>query len=180
MRAANNNTKSTRISIQFFKKSSKSSFKKQFPQNITVDPSEVLIEDTAFFRQTVFSDEGHFWFNGYINKQNPRIWDEVQPEQFQELSFHPEKATVWCGCGFKNYSCENLIFIGDRYRTMITDYLMPEMEVRDLGDISIQQEGATSNTSHQSVDLLIEHFGEQIISRFGPVDWYQDRVITHR
>ena len=48
---------------------------------------------------------------------------------------------------------------------------MPEIEARDLGDIWYQQDGATSHTSHESMDLLREHFGEQIISRNGPVDW---------
>ena len=48
---------------------------------------------------------------------------------------------------------------------------MTEIEARDIGDIWFQQDDATSHTSHQSMDLLREHFGEQIISRFRPVDW---------
>ena len=48
---------------------------------------------------------------------------------------------------------------------------MPEIEVRDLGDIWFQQADAISHTSHQSMNLLREHCGEQLITRFGPLDW---------
>ncbi|GFU37896.1 hypothetical protein TNCV_1063961 [Trichonephila clavipes] len=42
------------------------------------------------------SDEAHFWLNDYINKQNCRIWSEVNPQVYVETPLHPEKLTVWC------------------------------------------------------------------------------------
>lgn len=42
----------------------------------------------------MLSDEAHFWLNGYVNKQNCRIWDEEQPEEVKELPLHPDKTTV--------------------------------------------------------------------------------------
>ncbi|GFV85275.1 hypothetical protein TNCV_929051 [Trichonephila clavipes] len=44
----------------------------------------------------LFSDEAHFWLNGYINKQNCRIWSEANPQVYVETPLHPEKLTVWC------------------------------------------------------------------------------------
>ncbi|GFU47988.1 hypothetical protein TNCV_4967771 [Trichonephila clavipes] len=41
-------------------------------------------------------DEAHFWLNGYVNKQNCRIWREANPQVFVETPLHPEKLTVWC------------------------------------------------------------------------------------
>ncbi|GFX56733.1 uncharacterized protein TNCV_494811 [Trichonephila clavipes] len=41
-------------------------------------------------------DEAHFWFNGYVNKQNCRIWSEANPQVYVETPLHPEKLTVWC------------------------------------------------------------------------------------
>ncbi|GFV04108.1 putative transposable element [Trichonephila clavipes] len=29
-----------------------------------------------FHKRILFSDEAHFWLNGYVNKQNCRIWSE--------------------------------------------------------------------------------------------------------
>ncbi|GFW12371.1 hypothetical protein TNCV_816261 [Trichonephila clavipes] len=42
------------------------------------------------------SDEAHFWLNGYVNKQNCRIWSEANPQVYVETPLHPEKLTVWC------------------------------------------------------------------------------------
>ncbi|GFT99581.1 hypothetical protein TNCV_114631 [Trichonephila clavipes] len=44
----------------------------------------------------VLRDEAHFWLNGYVNKQNCRIWSEANPQVYVETPLHPEKLTVWC------------------------------------------------------------------------------------
>ncbi|GFX48741.1 hypothetical protein TNCV_408481 [Trichonephila clavipes] len=44
----------------------------------------------------VLCDEAHFWLNGYVNKQNFRIWSEANPQVYVETPLHPEKLTVWC------------------------------------------------------------------------------------
>ncbi|GFT31534.1 uncharacterized protein TNCV_609291 [Trichonephila clavipes] len=49
-----------------------------------------------FHKRILFSDEAHFWFNGYVNKQNCRIWSEANPQVYVETPLHPEKLTVWC------------------------------------------------------------------------------------
>ncbi|GFT75128.1 hypothetical protein TNCV_2244981 [Trichonephila clavipes] len=41
-------------------------------------------------------DEAHFWLNGYVNKQNCRIWSEANPQVYVKTPLHPEKLTVWC------------------------------------------------------------------------------------
>ncbi|GFW01468.1 tc3a_0 protein [Trichonephila clavipes] len=50
----------------------------------------------AFHKRILFSDEAHFWLNGYVNKQNCRIWSEANPQVYVETPLHPEKLTVWC------------------------------------------------------------------------------------
>ncbi|GFU93816.1 putative DD41D transposase [Trichonephila clavipes] len=49
-----------------------------------------------FHKRILFSDEAHFWLNGYVNKQNCRIWSETNPQVYVETPLHPEKLTVWC------------------------------------------------------------------------------------
>ncbi|GFS95816.1 hypothetical protein TNCV_2258981 [Trichonephila clavipes] len=49
-----------------------------------------------FPKRILFSDEAHFWLNGYVNKQNCRIWSEANPQVYVETLLHPEKLTVWC------------------------------------------------------------------------------------
>ncbi|GFX29541.1 hypothetical protein TNCV_4776131 [Trichonephila clavipes] len=49
-----------------------------------------------FHKRILFSDEAHFWLNGYVNKQNCRISSEANPQVYVETPLHPEKLTVWC------------------------------------------------------------------------------------
>ncbi|GFX99661.1 transposase [Trichonephila clavipes] len=49
-----------------------------------------------FHKRILFSDEAHFCLNGYVNKQNCRIWSEANPQVYVETPLHPEKLTVWC------------------------------------------------------------------------------------
>ncbi|GFU13113.1 transposable element Tcb1 transposase [Trichonephila clavipes] len=49
-----------------------------------------------FHKRILFSDEVHFWLNGYVNKQNCGIWSEANPQVYVEIPLHPEKLTVWC------------------------------------------------------------------------------------
>ncbi|GFU33245.1 hypothetical protein TNCV_4157461 [Trichonephila clavipes] len=41
-------------------------------------------------------DEAHFWLNGYVNKQNCRIWSKANPQVYVETPLNPEKLTVLC------------------------------------------------------------------------------------
>jgi len=44
----------------------------------------------------IFSDEAHFNFNGYVNRQNCRIWGNGNPREFHEKTIHLQCVTVWC------------------------------------------------------------------------------------
>ncbi|GFW19820.1 hypothetical protein TNCV_3561231 [Trichonephila clavipes] len=57
--------------------------------------SEIAVV-SDFHKRILFSDEAHFWLNGYVNKQNCRIWSEANPQVYVETPLHPEKLTVWC------------------------------------------------------------------------------------
>ena len=48
---------------------------------------------TSVARKIIFSDEAHFWMNGYVNKQNCHNWDDAIPQ----VAMHSQKITVWCG-----------------------------------------------------------------------------------
>lgn len=72
---------------------------------------------------------------------------------------------------FKSEIGRSVTVNGPRYCAMITDYLLPQIEARDLDDFWFQQDGATPHTTRESVALLREHFGEQLITRRGEVNW---------
>ncbi|GFT88613.1 putative transposable element [Trichonephila clavipes] len=131
-----------------------------------------------FHKRNLFSDEAHFWLNGYVNKQNCHIWSEANPQVYVETPLHPEKLTVWCalwaggiiGPYFKNDEGHNVTVNGDRYRAIITNFLIPELNNPDVQELWFQQEGATCHTARATIDLLKYTFGDRLISRFGPVN----------
>ncbi|GFV66285.1 transposable element Tcb1 transposase [Trichonephila clavipes] len=133
-----------------------------------------------FHKRILFSDEAHFWLNGYVNKQNCRIWSEANTQVYVETPLHPEKLTVWCALWaggiigpyfFKNDEGHNVTVNGDRYRAMITNFFIPELNNHDIQELWFQQDGSTCHTARATIDLLKDMFGDRLISRFGPVNW---------
>ncbi|GFV06249.1 uncharacterized protein TNCV_4589081 [Trichonephila clavipes] len=130
-----------------------------------------------FHKRILFSDEAHFWLNGYVNKQNRRIWSEANPQVYVETPLHPEKLTVWCTLWasveyfFKNDEGHNVTVNGDRYRALITNFFITELNKHDVQELWFQQDGATCHTARATIDLLKDTFGDRLISRFGPVNW---------
>ncbi|GFX32676.1 tc3a_0 protein [Trichonephila clavipes] len=106
-----------------------------------------------FHKRILFSDEAHFWLNGYVNKQNCRIWSEANPEVYVETPLHPEKLTVWCA-----------LWAGA--------FFIPELNNHDVQELWFQQDviAATCHTARATIDLLKDTFGDRLISRFGPVN----------
>ncbi|GFX24645.1 uncharacterized protein TNCV_3344251 [Trichonephila clavipes] len=134
-----------------------------------------------FHKRILFSVEAHFWLNSYVNKQNCHIWSEANPQVYVETPLHPEKLTVWCALWaggiigpyfFKNNEGHNVTVNGDRYRAMITNFFIPELNNHDVQEeLWFQQDGATCHTARATIDLLKDTFGDRLISRFGPVNW---------
>ncbi|GFX66853.1 transposable element Tc3 transposase [Trichonephila clavipes] len=137
------------------------------------DRSFTFVHNTSY-------DEAHFWLNGYVNKQNCCIWSEANPQVYVETPLHPEKLTVWCALWaggiigpyfFKNDEGHNVTVNGDRYRAMITNFFIPELNNHDVQELWFQQDGAICHTARATIDLLKDTFGDRLISRFGPVNW---------
>ncbi|GFV90781.1 transposable element Tc3 transposase [Trichonephila clavipes] len=133
-----------------------------------------------FHKRILFSDEAHFWLNGYVNKQNCRIWSEANPQVYVETPLHPEKLTVWCDLWaggiigpyfFKNDEGHNVTVNGDRYRAMIINFFIPELNNHDVQELWFQQDGATCHTARATIDSLKNTYGDHLILRFGPVNW---------
>ena len=55
---------------------------------------EQLQADPLFHRKIVFSDEAHFWLNGFVNKQNCQIWSDKNPEEILQTKLYSEKCSV--------------------------------------------------------------------------------------
>ncbi|GFX06501.1 DUF4817 domain-containing protein [Trichonephila clavipes] len=96
-----------------------------------------------FHKRILFSDEANFWLNGYVNKQNCRIWSEANPQVYVETPLHPEKLTVWCALRAGGI----------------------------IGAVVPTRRRNMSHTARATIYLLKDTFGDRLISRFGPVNW---------
>ena len=85
-----------------------------------------------FFEQFFFSDEAHFTRDGYVNKQNCRIWGSDQV--IEERPLHPEKVTVWWALWsvgvigpyfFKNDDGTTVNVNSEHYGHMIINIFLP-------------------------------------------------------
>lgn len=107
--------------------------------------------DDNFVNKIIFSDEAHFHLNGYVNKQNCRIWGLENPHAIHMKQMHPKKVTVWCGFWvggvigpyfFENTHGDAVTVNGERYREMISDYFWQQLEElggnNDLNDLWFQ------------------------------------------
>ncbi|GFT11555.1 DUF4817 domain-containing protein [Trichonephila clavipes] len=108
-------------------------------------------------------DLAHIWLNDYVNKQNCRIWSEANTQVYVETPLHPEKLTVWCALWaggiidpyfFQNDEGHNVTVNGDRYRAMITNFFIPELNNHDVQELWFQQDGATCRTARATIDLF--------------------------
>ncbi|GFV07074.1 putative transposable element [Trichonephila clavipes] len=111
-------------------------------------------------------------------KASGTLW-LIDPSQVQELLLIT-KLTVcyalWAGgiigpYFLKSDECLNVTVSGDRYRAMITNFFIPELNNHDVRELWFQQDGATCHTARATIDLLKDTFGDRLISRFGPGNW---------
>jgi len=93
---------------------------------------------------------------------------------------HPQKVTVWCALWsggvigpyfFENDAGATVTVNGERYRNMINNFLLPELQNIDIRDKWFQQDGATCHTAGETVNLLHQTFPQRLISRNGDVNW---------
>ena len=47
--------------------------------------------NSNFSNKVLFNEEAHFTFDGYVNKQNCRLWGSENPQVTEEMPLHPEK-----------------------------------------------------------------------------------------
>ncbi|GFU13694.1 transposase [Trichonephila clavipes] len=86
--------------------------------------------------------------NAHISTANPQV--------YVETPLHREKLTVWCALWaggiidpyfLKNDEGHKVTVNGDRYRAVITNFFIPELNNEDVQELWFQQDGATCHTA---------------------------------
>ncbi|GFW12280.1 uncharacterized protein TNCV_2489241 [Trichonephila clavipes] len=101
---------------------------------------------------------------------NMKRWS--QNEHFQMVPKEiNKKDTKLVESFIRNDEGHNVTVNGDRYRAMITNVFIPELNNHDVQELWFQQDGATCHTARATIYLLKDTFGDRLILRFGPVNW---------
>ncbi|GFW62735.1 uncharacterized protein TNCV_2624981 [Trichonephila clavipes] len=114
-----------------------------------------------FHKRILLNDEAHFWLNGYVNKQNCRIWSEANPQVYVETPLHPEN---WLFGAL--YGLVESFFKNDQ--SMVDPYFILKKRCPSCGKTA---QHVTQLSARATIDLLKDTFGDRLISRFGPVNW---------
>ena len=102
------------------------------------------------------------------------------PHAYIEKPMHPKRVSLWCGFWsrgiigpffFENEQGEVVTVNDDRYRAMLNKFLFTKIEEEDIGNILVQQDGATCHTAEATLDVLRPVFEDRIISRSADVVW---------
>jgi hypothetical protein len=125
------------------------------------------------------SDEAYFHLNGYVNSQNFRYWSPLNLQQLHEEPLHSPKITVWCAIGvmqitgpyFFEDNGQTTTVNSERYIEKLIRFFFPELQRRRVSvrEVWFQQDGATSHTTHASMEVLRQKFPGRLILRFGDV-----------
>lgn len=80
-----------------------------------------------------------------------------------EEPLHPLKVTVWCAVPtggvvgpyfFEDILGNTVTVTGERYRDMLNEILLLELEEQGVEDMWFQQDGATAHTAHATMENL--------------------------
>lgn len=102
----------------------------------------------------LWTDEAHFLLSGGVNTHNCRIWSENHPHTVIQQGLHDLKVTVWIGFT-SQFILEPYFFeenqdgqlttvtvTGERYFTMLRNYVIPRLHNYDIENIIFMQDGA--------------------------------------
>ena len=132
-------------------------FMKELIDDGDIDPKKVW-----------FTDEAHFYLDGYVNRQNFRIWGTENPHMTVVKPLHPKKVTVWCAmCAtgiIGPYFFEDTVN-GIRYMEMMKTFFFPKIEQHEkASDYWFMQDGAPPHRKTEVFDCLKEKFQYRLIA----------------
>ena len=98
--------------------------------------------------------------NGYVHKKNYHI---CRDDNIQAIE------GIIGPYFFKSEADHNVSVDEDRYKAIINDFFVSELEDVDVNDLWLQQDGPIYHTANETINLLKETFGERFISHPGPM-----------
>ncbi|GFT71347.1 uncharacterized protein NPIL_24301 [Nephila pilipes] len=125
--------------------------------------------DIEFSNKILFSNEAYFYHDGFVNRQNCRIWSSENPHMIVKKQMH---VTIWCkfrdggiiGPYFFESEAGQVVNVhGTRYHDR-TLFFLPKVDDIDVDDMWFQQDGSTCPTASETIQLLSKIFPGRVLS----------------
>lgn len=130
-------------------------------------------DKTIDVHKIIFTDEAHFWSDGYVNKQNYRICGSERPEIIQTRPVHPNKVTVWAGICSDGIIGPIFVPKGKTVDRKVYNLILKEAppSLKDknwVEEYFFHQDGATCHTTIENLRIIRSFYGARVISRRYP------------
>ena len=118
----------------------------------------------------VFSEEAHFWLNGYGNKQNYQFWGTVNPNISISKSLHPEKVTSWAALSVKGiylYFFDSTV-TGNSYKELLETKFFFAKKRGWVKTFYFMEDGATLHRTKEVFEAIYNVYGNRVIGLGDP------------
>lgn len=118
--------------------------------------------DADFSNKIKFSDEAHFHFDGFVDRQYSRIWGSDNSKAIVEKQMHKVSlfGTDFCLKASSDHFSSKLHLYGQtttvndtRYRDI---FFVPKLQDMDVSGMWFQQHGASCHKVQETIQLLYE------------------------
>lgn len=169
----------TPYKIQTFQALGDRDVKRRF--DFAADTCQLIDDKKLDPHKILFTDEAHFHLDGYVNKQNYRIWGTEKPS-IRTKPLHPKRVTAWAGMSSKGivgpiFVDDNKTIDGKRYNQILRQAI-PEAKANGMvNDFHWQQDGAPPHRTRENLDFIHKHYDGRVIAKGFParhkkgMDW---------
>ena len=115
-----------------------------------------------------FTDESHFYVNGFVNKQNWRFWGSENPHLCEAKALYSPKVTVWAAISSKGiigpfFFRETVT--SQRYIEILEQFVATQQALEDQPESAwFMQDGARPHRTAQVFEFLQEYFDNRVIA----------------
>jgi len=130
---------------------------------------EMIDSSTLDINKILFSDEAHFTLDGYVNRQNYRIWGSKRPELAVCTPLHPKKVACWAGLCAKGivgpiFLKEGEKIDGETYLRILNEAFSEASRRRMVEGYHFQQDGAPPHRTPRVLELIKSRFQDRVIA----------------
>jgi len=126
-------------------------------------------------RKILFTDEANFHLDGYVNRQNYRVWGTEKPSS-RTKPLHPKRIAVWAG--ISSQGIIGPIFLKEKetvdrktYNRILNEAISNARSKNMIGGFYWQQDGAPPHRTEENLAFVHDHYDSRVIAKGFPSNY---------